>query len=384
MPALPATARYLRDYVAIPSVNPMRRPDPDPELVGERRYAEHLRAQLRRLGLDAELVGDPERPSVVALASARGARETLVIASHLDTVPVDGMEIDPFDPRVEAGRLYGRGACDTKSGMASAVAALERVLARGALARNVALVGEADEELGSRGIRDVLAHLGPQRASWLIATEPTGLRAVTRHKGIVHALLRARGSAGHAAEPWRGRNALVALARALLAVDELARALERRCDPRLGPATLSPGVIGGGHAPNIVPDDAWLIVDRRLLPGEDEHGARTELEQALAAAGVPEVAVEWCRLEKPPLLTPDDHPCARALQAALAAHGLPTALDVAAFGTDAGVASQLGLPGAVFGPGSIAQAHTASEWVELAQVDAAARVFEHLLEQPDP
>ncbi len=83
--------RYLRDYIAIPSVNPMRRSDIPPEIAGEARYAVHLREQLRGLGLDAELVGPKERPSVVAEARTAGARETVLVASHLDTVPVDGM-----------------------------------------------------------------------------------------------------------------------------------------------------------------------------------------------------------------------------------------------------------------------------------------------------
>ena len=92
--------RYLRDYVATPSVNPMGRDDLPASIAGERRYAEHVREQLRALGLDAELIGDAERPSVIAEARTPGARETVLVASHLDTVPVDGMTIDPFDPRV--------------------------------------------------------------------------------------------------------------------------------------------------------------------------------------------------------------------------------------------------------------------------------------------
>ena len=109
--------RYLREYVAIPSVNPMGRADVDPSIVGEQRYAEHLRRQLGSIGLDAELIGNPDRPTVIAEARPSGARETVLIESHLDTVPVDGMEIEPFRPRIEQGRLYGRGACDTKGGL---------------------------------------------------------------------------------------------------------------------------------------------------------------------------------------------------------------------------------------------------------------------------
>ena len=142
--------RNLQAYVAIPSVNPMRRDDLPSEVVGERRYAEHVREQLRALSLDAELVGSGQRISVLAEATAESPIDTVLVASHLDTVPVDGMEIDPFDPRIEDGRLLGRGSCDTKAGMAALLAALETVLARGTLRRNLIVVGEADEELHSK------------------------------------------------------------------------------------------------------------------------------------------------------------------------------------------------------------------------------------------
>jgi acetylornithine deacetylase len=377
--SLASAVRHLRDYVAIPSVNPMRRTDVPPEIAGERRYAEHVRAQLRALGLDAELVGSAERPSVVAEARAVGARETLLVASHLDTVPVDGMEIDPFDPRMHEGRMFGRGACDTKSGMAAAVEALERVVRAGRLRRRVWLVGEADEELGSSGIRHVLAHLKEQPA-WLLATEPTSLRVVTRHKGICHLRLVATGSAAHASDPSRGRNAIAAMARAVLALEALGVELAGRRDERLGAPTLSPGVIAGGSAPNIVPAEASLLVDRRLLPGEDEESVRAEIEAALRAHGVADVRVDRCRAEKPPLLTPDDHPATLALRAALRAAGRSDLPDVAAFGTDAGVAAAAGIPGVVFGPGDVAQAHTAREFVAVQQVEAAVEVLVKLFE----
>ena len=378
-----ACVRHLREYIAIPSVNPMRRTDQDPAIVGERRYAEHLREQLRRLGLDAELVGDPARPSVVAQATLADAGDTLLIASHLDTVPVDGMEIPPFDPRVADGRVFGRGACDTKSGMAALVAALERVLAQGSLRRNVIVVGEADEELGSSGVKDVIAHLGAHPADWVIATEPTELRVVTRHKGIVHARLRASGVACHSSEPGRGRSAVLALCRTVLALEELAAELARRADSQLGAATLSVGQIAGGTATNIVPDDAWLLLDRRCLPGEDETTVQAELEGMLAKHALGDVRVEWCSLEKAALATPDEDPSVRSVQAALRVAALdPTPASVG-FGTDAGVFSAHGIPGVVFGPGSIAQAHTANEWVAIDQVEAASAIFERLLASRD-
>jgi len=373
--------RFLRDYVAIPSVNPMKRDDIPAAVAGERRYATHLREQLRGLGLDAELLGEGERASVIAEASVPGARDTVLIASHLDTVPVDGMEIDPFDPRVESERLQGRGSCDTKGGMAAAVAALADVLERGTLRRNVVLVGEADEECASVGVRDVLERLGTRKPNWVLATEPTELRVVTSHKGIALVRLAARGISCHSSEPRAGKSAIVALARAVLALEALGEEIGTRTHPRLGRPTLSVGMVGGGHAANIVPQDAWLLSDRRLLPGETERGVRDEIEGALARHAVADVTIESCTVEKPALETAEDAPAVRACRSVLQALGLPTESAIAAYSTDAGLFAEAGLPGVVFGPGSIAQAHTAREWVALDQVESATRFFVRLLER---
>jgi acetylornithine deacetylase len=381
--SLPACIQFLRDYVAIPSVNPMRRDDIPADVAGERRYASHLREQLRGLGLDAMLLGTGERLSVIAEASARGARDTVLIASHLDTVPVDGMEIDPFAPTIAGGRLYGRGSCDTKSGMAAAVAALAQVLARGTLRRNVVITGEADEECSSIGVRDVLERIGARRPDWVLATEPTELAVVTSHKGIALLRLVAHGVSCHSSEPRAGKNAIVPLARAVLALGALDEEIGRRAHPRLGRPTMSVGMVGGGQAANIVPQEAWLLSDRRMLPGEDEATIRAEVRDALARHDADEVTIESCTIEKPAFETSEDAPAVRRCQRALAALALPTATDIAAFATDAGLFSEAGLPGVVFGPGAIAQAHTAREWVALDQVERATAFFVELFETAD-
>jgi acetylornithine deacetylase len=372
--------RYLRDYVAIPSVNPMGRNDLPESIAGERRYAEHVREQLRGLGLDAEILGDPERPSVVAQATVANAVDTLLIASHLDTVPVDHMEIEPFDPVIEDGRLYGRGSCDTKAGMATAMEALERVTRSGTLRRNVILVGESDEELGSIGARDTLRHLAGRDIDWAIATEPTELRIVTHHKGIAIAKLVASGRAGHSSAPEKGSNAIYLLARAVGALEALNAELAERSDPVLGSPTLSVGVIHGGAAPNIIPDEAWLLCDRRLVSGDSEASVRAEIESVLARHRVEGVQIERCRVDKGLLETPEDHVSVTRLRAALVAQGVPDELGSVAFGTDAGVFAEHGLRGVVFGPGSIERAHTAREYVELDQVEAATEVWVQLFE----
>jgi len=295
-------------------------------------------------------------------------------------VPVDGMEIDPFDPRIENGRLYGRGSCDTKAGMAALLAALSRVLERGSLRRNLIVVGEADEELGSVGVADVQAALGSRKPGWVIATEPTSLRLVTQHKGIALARLVARGVACHSSDPAAGRNAIFSISRAALAIDKLNAELATRPHPRLGAGSMSVGLVSGGQAANIVPDEAWLLTDRRTLPGEDAGIVRADIEAALAAAGVDDVDVVACSVEKPALSTPDSEPGVHACQAALASQALSTETGTAAFGTDAGVFGEYGIPGVVFGPGSIEQAHTSREYVDVSEVEAATEVYVALLE----
>jgi acetylornithine deacetylase len=381
MQDLSSSIRHLRDLVAIPSVNPMGRTDIPAEIVGEQAMAEHVAHVLGRLGMDAELVGRGGRTSVVAEAHVSGNADTLLVASHIDTVPVDGMEIDPFDPVVEGDRLFGRGSCDTKAGMAALLEALERVLERGSLRRNLIVVGEADEELGSIGVTDVLDHLQDRRPDWVLATEPTDLRIINAHKGVIHARVCARGLACHSSDPLAGSNAIVTLARAILAIEEGARLLSKRPHPELGAATLSIGLVRGGQAPNIVPDRAEIWIDRRTLPDESIETVRRQLEADLVESGLAEsVFIESCSEEKPPLETPLDSVAVGSASDALEAVGLSPACDHVAFGTDAGVFGRAGIPGIVLGPGSISLAHTSREFVPISEVETMVRIYERLLE----
>jgi acetylornithine deacetylase len=330
--------------------------------------------------VDSVLVGAGSRRSVVGQARASRAAETLLVASHLDTVPVDNMIIDPFDPVLKDGRLFGRGSCDTKAGMAALLAALERVTGRGTLARNLVIVGEADEESsGSIGVRDVLAHLEGSRVDWSIATEPTELRIVNAHKGTAMARLEAHGRACHSSDPARGKNAIVGLAHAILALESLGSELRQHAHAGLGHATLSVGLIGGGQAPNIVPDRAWLAMDRRTLPGDTSESITREIEAALARAGVADVHVELFMGKEPLYLAPE-HAAFQACRRALERCGCEAAPASVAFGTDAGLFARAGIPSLVLGPGSIDRAHTEDEYVEVDQLEQMVAVFEQLLE----
>lgn len=371
----------LSDFVAIPSVNPMGRRDQDAAITGERRYAEHVGGLLTRMRVDWVTVGSGERLSVIGEVRAPDPVDTVLVASHLDTVPIDGMTIAPFDPALKDGRLYGRGSCDTKGGLAALLAALERVLAQGTLRRNVIVVGEADEEMGSAGVVDVLDHLGGRKADWVLATEPTGMRMVTAHKGRATVDVIAEGRACHSSDPDRGENAITLLSRAVLALSNLHLTLRARPHPRLGPPTLAVSLIGGGQASNVVPHEAWLVADRRLVPGDDAASIRAEIEAALLSAGLAGmVRVQQVSMGKDALSTADDHHAVHACRRSLEACGLDAGITAAAFATDAGPLEAAGMPGIVLGPGDIADAHTAAESVAVDQVDAMQRFFERLLE----
>jgi acetylornithine deacetylase/succinyl-diaminopimelate desuccinylase-like protein len=206
------------------------------------------------------------------------------------------------------------------------------------------------------------------------------MRLVTCHKGRIALRLGARGLAHHSSNPDRGSNAILPLARAALALGELHRELGAQSDPRLGSGTLTVTMISGGHAPNIVPDRAVLIADRRTLPGETVESVRGELTRALERAELSElVTIEYAQNEKNALGTRDDHPAVQVCQRALTSRGLPSAAGSAAFATDAGPIAAHGIASVVLGPGDIAQAHTADEFVSLDEVEAMQAVFEHLL-----
>ena len=200
---------------------------------------------------------------------------------------------------------------------------------------------------------------------------------------MVHARLCAKGRACHSSDPTQGVNAIVLLARAILAVEESAAVFTTRPHPQLGPATLSVGVVRGGQAPNIVPDEARVWVDRRTLPDETAESVQQQVAAALEDAGLAtDVVVESCTEEKPPLETGAADVATIRTAAALEAEGLSAQPTHVAFGTDAGVFGRAGLPGIVLGPGSIDVAHTSREFVPIDEVETMMRIFERLLETP--
>jgi acetylornithine deacetylase len=374
--SLPA---LLADLVSLPSVNPMGRTDLPPDLLYESRVTDYLEARLRDLGVPVERQQvAPGRDNLVArYAPPTPAPFTALWEAHQDTVPVDGMTVEPFAGTVEGGRLYGRGACDVKAGIAAMLTAFARLVREkppGSAA--VVLAFTVDEEHTFLGVQHLMR--SGVRADGAIVAEPTGLNVVDAHKGVVRWQIETAGVACHSSRPDRGVNAVYRMAHLLCGIEEYAcRLSASRSDPRLGPPTLCVGVIRGGVSPNTVPDSCRVEIDRRLVPGEDPADVVADLDRFLRAGPGAEVpfASSAPRFACPPLAADGSGELAarlgRAIDVVVGRHEV-TAVP---YGTDASTVAQAGVPAVVFGPGDIAQAHTKDEWVELAQVDQAAEVL---------
>jgi acetylornithine deacetylase/succinyl-diaminopimelate desuccinylase family protein len=386
--------RLLSDLVAIPSVNPMGRPLSGPGF-HEKGMSDYLERWFAGLGVACERrTIAPGRDNVLAHHEAPGAgravggaatkRPTLLFDVHQDTVPTDGMTIEPFRPTVTGGRLYGRGSCDVKGGMAAMLMAFARLVReRPAGSASVILACTVDEEFTHVGSSRLGAEAVALGASLAVVSEPTRLNLVNCHKGAVRWKIRAKGVACHSSTPEMGINAIYRMARVISAVAEIAREL-RQSPPHavLGAPSLSVGRIEGGQSVNVVPDWCEIELDRRIIPGE-LPGEAFDRVNAEILRRLGDDSGEWIECFPPwinmPPLSPeratDGGWVDRIRDAITPVLGRVPEISGVPYGTDAGPLGAAGLPCVVFGPGDIAQAHTKDEWIELDQVRLAADAY---------
>lgn len=363
---------WLTRLVQIPSVGP-ENAGPRSGDSSEARLAAELESLFSELGAEVETEDVyPGRPNVYA--TWRGESERwLAVDIHMDTVSVETMEGDPFDGRIEGGRVYGRGAVDTKATFAILLALLEWMRERGTrLPVNLVVCATADEETGAHGaavFRDWVRRKG-LRLDELIVAEPTLCGPINGHKGAVGVILEISGTAAHSSKPELGQNAITAavpVIQALVAEQERLRTTPVATE--LGPGTLSVTMIKGGQALNIIPDRCTVSVDRRLTAGEsaaDEAGRIVAL--ATAASPLP---VKATILHE---LNPFYEAASKALVQQLSEWSgrAPT---VAAYASNAWAYEGLAGTVVLFGPGSIEQAHRDVEWVEISELEQAARLY---------
>ena len=380
MASQPTSVRLLQDLIALPSVNPAF--FSDPQLHGEHRVAAFLESAARRQGLDVESQAVvPGRSNLLVRLSPRGeVRHRVLLAPHMDTVgePAYALQLTPV---VRDGRIYGRGACDTKGSVAAFFQSLLNVAASGPRPNHteILFVGLIDEENMQLGSRHFAQH-GPQ-GDLAIVGEPTGLEIVAAHKGDVWLRLRTTGRSAHGATPHRGKNAVTAMARIVLALEtEYAAELAARpAHPRLGRPTVNVGRIDGGRQPNIVPAECTIDIDRRTLPGETEAGVRREIISLLRRHGLKASYDNLRTSPCEPLDTCPDLPLVRSLTRAAGRKGTRGVH----YFTDAAPLAAGGTPSVVFGPGDIAQAHTEREWLAISQLEKSIQILERFLRALD-
>ncbi len=360
----------LQQLIRIPSVNPDNAPGT--ELTGEETLAIFLSTWLESIGAKLTLEEiKPGRPNLIARFAPRDGRPRILLGPHLDTVGVGGMTIDPFGGEIRDGKVWGRGASDTKGPMAAMLWALhqqQEILADLPVA--VDFVAFMGEESGQWGSKNFVKNHG-QDYHFALIGEPTSMQVVHVTKGSLWATLRAKGKAAHSSQPEQGDNAILKLTRALDQLDQhLGQQLATFTHPMLGHSTMNVGIIRGGNRPNIVPDLAEAEIDIRITPAlAAAGGALKRLTETIAFYQLPLEILD--PHENPPMETAADHPLIQALLATDPATGLAGA----PWFSDAAHLSHGGIPSICIGPGSINQAHTVDEFIEISDLEKGAQFF---------
>ena len=368
-------ASWVSRLVQIPSVNPLHA-GPRAGEPGETRLAHALAGFFRDMGADTvELVEVTDgRPNVYGIWEGTEDR-WVVLDVHTDTVTVEHCEGDPFDGRIADGRVYGRGAVDTKASLGVMMAVLETARAAGRRPRpNLVVVGSISEEaggmLGARGFRKWAESRG-LRPNEVIVAEPTMCAPVHGHKGAVALEIKVQGVAAHSANPHLGRNAITGASTLVLALEREHERLQTLVPAtEVGNGTITVTSVKGGTGGNVVPESCTVSVGRRVVPGESTQEVADQLCELVRRECPLPVEFPLVYLGAPAFYQSPDTPLVQKLAA-----WAGTQPEVASYGTNAlryaGFADEM----VVFGPGSIDNAHTAVEWVEIDQLVLCADVF---------
>jgi acetylornithine deacetylase len=375
------TSRYPLDPVALTAslvAIDSRNPSLVPGGPGELACATHLAAVLNAWGFAVSLQElTPGRANVVARIGPAG-RTPLVLNGHLDVVGVEGMSHAPFAPEVRDGNMFGRGTTDMKGGIAAMCVAAARAAERGALASEIIVTAVCDEEYASAGTRALLAQ--GLHATGAIITEPTRLAIAPAHKGFAWIEVLLHGRAAHGSRYDVGIDANRHAGVLLAALDRYEHdVLTTRAHPLLGRASLHAASIVGGTGWSTYAEQCTLRIERRTLPGESGEQALADI-QALCdalAASRPDFRAEVSMVcAQPPLDLASEAPLIASMRAACSAAGVEPTIAGLSCWTDAALFAEAGIPALCFGPGDIARAHSATEWVEVAQVERATAILE--------
>ncbi len=309
----------------------------------------------------------------------------LVFESHADTVSVDGMTVNPFHGLIKDGLIYGRGACDTKGSGAGMLWALKEYMQLSACTNNIAVLFVTDEEATKTGttafVQTQLEHLDWTPAG-VIVGEPTLCQPVVAHNGVIRWKVSTKGVAAHSSNPSNGQSAISAMSKLILEFEKEYCSKISLTHPLTGQAACSVNTISGGTAVNIIPDFCEIEIDRRTLPGEDSEQVLKEMKAVLDSISLrdPTILIGTSTPFVDYQLDPTvNREFALQISEILIEMGFSGEQSGAGYGTDASTYSKAGIPAVVIGPGSINQAHTKDEWLEIAELDKSVSVYKQIM-----
>jgi len=370
--------QLLSQMVAIDTVNGniSGRSHPELELVVYlESVAEAMGLQSRRMP-----VGE-EDCNLVVWGETNTNASWLLFDSHLDTVGIDGMTVDPFGGVVKNGKMYGRGACDTKATGATMLSALKMYAQQERQPNNIAVVFTSNEEYSKTGAQALaathLSELGWQPIG-IVVGEPTGMQMTVAHNGVVRWSITTHGRAAHSSDPSAGKSAISMMLRVVDAIESRYIPGLSASHPLTGKAQSSVNVIHGGTQFNIIPEQCLIQVDRRVVPGESvnevDQVMRAFISELAEHDAALEVSVETQLLDPP--MDPAGHEKFHSdICESVATIGTRPEQIGVGYGTNASTYTDVGIPAVVFGPGDIKQAHTADEWIEVDQLEPAVNAY---------
>jgi acetylornithine deacetylase len=305
----------------------------------------------------------------------------ILFESHADTVSVDGMTVDPFNGQIKDGLIYGRGACDTKGSGAAMLWALKDYMQLPSCPNNIAVLFVTDEEATKTGakafVQTQLEHLD-WNPTGVIVGEPTLCQLVVAHNGVIRWKVNTQGIAAHSSNPSNGQSAISTMAKLVLEFEKEYCSKLSLIDPFTGQAACSINTISGGSSVNIIPEFCEIEIDRRTLPGENSELVLKEIEAVLESIALrdPTIRIGTSTPFVDYQLDPTvNREFANQISEILVGMGLSGEQSGAGYGTDASTYSIAGIPAIVIGPGSITQAHTKDEWLEIAELDKSVLVY---------
>jgi acetylornithine deacetylase len=364
-------AELTARLVEIESINP----DVVSSGSGEAAVARFVAEWCERADLETSLEDvAPGRPNVVAVARGRGSGRSLMLNAHTDTVGVAGMT-DPFTPRTEGHRLYGRGAYDMKGSLAACMLATAEAARRG-FAGDVVLTAVADEEFASVGTVAVAADV---RTDAAIVTEPTEMQVVVAHRGFVSLEIETRGRAAHGSRPEIGIDAIAKMGRVLVGIEQLdARLRATPTHAYLSSGSVHASIIEGGQEYSSYPARCVLQAERRTIPGETIPMVERELHGILDGAGVgdDDFSAELRLLaSREPFEVAESEAIVELVRRnAGAVLGAVPALVGVPFWADSALLAEAGIPTVLFGPRGEG-AHAELEWVEIADLESCVEIY---------